>query len=351
MTSAQGLVSVEMPQIFTTPSVLQIPAMASVPHVARDMMAASTAMTVASILFNPFDVVKTKLQTQNQLNADASRRIYNSTLHCARRVRLEDGLLRGLWLPGLTASIMRDVVNGGVRMGGYASALQMWHEVVPWGAPRGEPRPAFATKLLAGMSTGAVGAVLANPMDVIKVRLQAESGSVQSGVYVTGLRQGQPPSPGFVVSAWRLARVEGIREGLFRGVGANCMRASLVTSGQLASYDQTKLLLAANAVGPLKDEKARIMAASAVAGLVAATVAAPVDLIRSRIMDDARCAGGSESKYNGTLDCIVKTVRAEGPFAMWKGWTPSYLRLGPHFMVSLPLLEFLRIHVFDLQAL
>merc|ERR1719215_1661854 len=106
--------------------------MAGLPPVAREMAAASCAMTATSMVFNPFDTVKTKLQTQNQLSADASKRIYTGALHCVKRVCVEDGLVRGLWLPGLTASIMRDIVNGGIRMGGYAAAVRALHEQVPW---------------------------------------------------------------------------------------------------------------------------------------------------------------------------------------------------------------------------
>jgi len=323
--------------------------MAGMPPVAREMAAASCAMTVTSMVFNPFDTVKTKLQTQNQLSTDAAKRIYTGAFHCVRRVCLEDGLVRGLWLPGLTASIMRDIVNGGIRMGGYAAAVRTLHEQVPWGAPSGAQTPAFGTRVLAGLLTGFSGAILANPTDVVKVRLQAEAGSVSGGVYVTGLYQGQKPSPGALVSMWRLAAEEGIAQGLFRGVWANCARAALVTSGQMSSYDQTKQWLAANPFGPFHQEGVRIAFASFVSGVTAATVAAPVDLVRSRVMDDAR--GTTGSAYSGALDCAWRTVKAEGPFALWKGWAPSYLRLGPHFMVSLPLLEFLRTHAFGLKTL
>mmetsp|Transcript_23025 Transcript_23025/g.64765 ORF Transcript_23025/g.64765 Transcript_23025/m.64765 type:complete len:335 (-) Transcript_23025:141-1145(-) len=327
--------------------------LAGMPPVAREMAAASCAMTATSVVFNPFDVVKTKLQTQNQLSKDASKRIYTGTLHCARRCILEDGLVRGLWLPGLIASIMRDIVNGGIRMGGYAAAVRALHEQVPWGAPSGALAPTFGTRVLAGLLTGFTGAILANPTDVVKVRLMAEAGTVSGGVYVTGLYQGQPPSPGALVSMWRLASEEGIARGLFRGVGANCARAALVTSGQMSSYDQTKQLLAANPFGPFHHEGVRIGFSAFVSGLIAASVAAPVDLVRSRVMDDARGAGVgcSSAKYGGAMDCVIRTIKAEGPLALWKGWAPSYLRLGPHFMVSLPLLEFLRSHLFGLTPL
>lgn len=318
--------------------------------VAAEMMAAAGAMTTVSVVFNPFDVVKIKLQTQNQLSADASQRLYSGVLHCARRVVAEDGLLRGLCLPGLAASILRDVANGGIRMGCYPAAVRQLHQVVPWGAPSGQPGPVFGTRVLAGLLTGFAGAVLANPTDVVKVRLQAEAGTVEAGVYTTGLYRGQAPSPSTLRCMWLLAAEEGAA-GVFRGVGANCARAALVTSGQMSSYDQAKRFLAEYfAGGPLDSERIRIPMAAFVSGFTAATAAAPVDLVRSRVMDDARgnTRGGA---YQSALDCAWQTVKAEGPFALWKGWVPSYLRLGPHFMVSLPLLELIRTQVFGLGTL
>ena len=46
-----------------------------------------------------------------------------------------------------------------------------------------------------------------------------------------------------------------------------------------------------------------------------------------------------------------KKVRNEGVLALWKGWVPSYMRLGPHFLVSFPLLELLRTQVFQLPPI
>ena len=35
----------------------------------------------------------------------------------------------------------------------------------------------------------------------------------------------------------------------------------------------------------------------------------------------------------GPIDCAVKTVRAEGPLALYKGFVPAYARLGPWQLV------------------
>jgi hypothetical protein len=62
----------------------------------------------------------------------------------------------------------------------------------------------------------------------------------------------------------------------------------------------------------------------------------PADVLKTRIMGDHAGA------YTGALDCLVQTVRREGVLAMWRGWIPSYLRLGPHFLMTFPLYEHIR---------
>lgn len=60
----------------------------------------------------------------------------------------------------------------------------------------------------------------------------------------------------------------------------------------------------------------------------------------------AKTAGRGGALYSSPLDCVVKTVRAEGPMALYKGFLAHYLRIGPHtvlcfvFLVSLFLLTF-----------
>ncbi|CAE8648276.1 unnamed protein product, partial [Polarella glacialis] len=115
------------------------------PSVPCEMAAAACAMTSTSIVFNPLDVVKTKLQTQNQLSTDSSKRVYDGAVHCVRRVIKEDGFVKGLWAPGIVASVVRDICNGGIRMGLYPAAVRAVHAQVPWGEKQ-QAAPNFATR-------------------------------------------------------------------------------------------------------------------------------------------------------------------------------------------------------------
>jgi len=63
---------------------------------------------------------------------------------------------------------------------------------------------------------------------------------------------------------------------------------------------------------------------SGCAGLVAATLGAPADVIKTRYMNQPTCVNGKGLLYTSSLDCLKKTVAAEGVRALWKGWLPTW---------------------------
>lgn len=44
-------------------------------------------------------------------------------------------------------------------------------------------------------------------------------------------------------------------------------------------------------------------------------------------------------EYKGALDVLGKIVKNEGIFALWKGFTPYYARIGPHTVLTFIFLE------------
>ncbi|CAD7971207.1 unnamed protein product [Amoebophrya sp. A120] len=153
----------------------------------KQIAAASLAASTASVILNPFDVVKVRLQVQNQLQMNnqmnningyqiTTPKYYKSTLHALQRIAIEDGVIHGLWLPGLTASVCRDVINGGLRVGIYPMVKDLLHDQFHDPTGRTEsPTIAF----LSGILTGMFGSFCANPFDLIKVRFQVENGRLE----------------------------------------------------------------------------------------------------------------------------------------------------------------------------
>ena len=68
----------------------------------------------------------------------------------------------------------------------------------------------------------------------------------------------------------------------------------------------------------------------------------------TREMDEAKQASAGEieagaaftkQRYNGTLDCFRQIVTKEGPLALWKGFMPCWMRIGPHTLVTFVIME------------
>lgn len=158
---------------------------------------------------------------------------------------------------------------------------------------------------------------MASPADLVKVRMQADGRMVSQGL--------QPRYSGPLDALSKIVCEDGIR-GLWRGVIPNAQRAFLVNMGELACYDQAKRFIIQKRIA--EDNICAHTLASIMSGLSATTLSCPADVVKTRMMNQAACEGG-KVMYNSSYDCLVKTVRIEGLRALWKGFFPTWARLGP----------------------
>jgi hypothetical protein len=75
------------------------------------------------------------------------------------------------------------------------------------------------------------------------------------------------------------------------------------------------------------------MFAAMVAGVAAATLSAPADVLQTRLQS------GSSA---GPLQCVADVWRADGPFGFYRGWSVNCLRLVPTFIVGSVIYEQVR---------
>lgn len=142
------------------------------------------------------------------------------------------------------------------------------------------------------------------------------------------VKLGSPPRYNGMWDAFsKIVRDDGFL-GLWRGVGPNAQRAFLVNMGELACYDQSKQFLMRNIIN--NDNIYVHTLASMMSGLCATTLSCPADVIKTRVMNQAsHYNDGKHAVYKSSFDCLVRTVRAEGVLALWKGFVPTWARLGP----------------------
>lgn len=251
-----------------------------------------------------FSVVKVRLQStiiQGQTS------MVGMTTH----VITTEGCL-GLYA-GLSAALLRQFTYSTIRFGVYDDLKsRLAHDSGTF-----SHSPAILISLSA--LSGFIGGVAGNPADIINVRMQSDLSRP-----LAERRNYRHVFNGIA----RIFQTEGPGS-LFRGVGANAFRASLMNSSQLASYDMVK----ASCVKRfgMKDDTKTHLVASFTAGIIATTVCSPVDVVKTRVM-------GSTSRES-VWQVLQRSTLSEGPFWMFKGWVPSFLRLGPQTVLTLLILE------------
>ena len=294
----------------------------------REIAAGSLAAGFTATLFSPLECVKTRLQVQD---LPGWPRVYTGgLLSTLSQVAREEGLVM-LWSHGFVGFVGRDLLYSGLRIGLYPTVRG---RLTADGADA-----SLLVKVAAGASTGALGASIANPLDVMRVRMSCEGGLVGSdGLLATGMRAGHAPR---WHSSWHCLaacyKSEGIMHGLWRGVSATVARAALLSAGQLSSYDHSKQWLLREEM--MVDGGRLHVVCAVISGLVATTVCNPADVMKSAMMSAAREGGAQQASPLAIMRAIITT---QGVGGFWRGWTAAYARAGPAFFIQMPIVEELR---------
>jgi len=153
---------------------------------------------------------------------------------------------------------MREGSYSTIRMGGY--------DLIKSFFPYKQSDTPLWLKFFSGLTSGAVGAAIANPTDLVKVRMQAEG----------KLLPGQQPRYKNTLQAFQnIYQTEGIK-GLYRGVSPTTQRAAILTASQLSSYDHIKYFFLKNT--SLSEGAPLHFTCSIFAGLISALTTSPVDV-------------------------------------------------------------------------
>ena len=263
----------------------------------------------------PLDFTKVRLQLQNELGktltGEAAQAKPLGMVGTARHILRTEGLMA--MYGGLSAAALRQFVYGGIGVGLYAPIRQL---VIGSSA---DPKTApLHLRVLAGALSGSLGQLVANPFDLVKVRIQAD-GRLKA--------LGQAPRyAGTLDALQRIPREEGL--GCFgKGLGPSIGRAAVINGCGIASYDFTKVqvfLLTGQEKGLVPQ-----VLGSLVSGFVSAVVSTPFDVVKTRMMNQPQ----GVALYSSGLDCALKTARAEGILGLYTGFLPAYARLAPHRVV------------------
>lgn len=81
----------------------------------------------------------------------------------------------------------------------------------------------------------------------------------------------------------------------------------------------------------------KIFGYSVISSILAVLASYPFNLVRTKLQTQG--VNGRAFLYNGTLDCLMKTVKYEGYPGLYRGLLPSYLKSLPSLSISLVLIS------------
>jgi hypothetical protein len=255
--------------------------------------AASIGASVAELTSLPIDICKVRLQLQKPMSNGQLK--YRNMFHCGMRVAREEGA-NALW-KGATAGLTRQISYTGLSLVIYEPIRNF----VAGNTPLEDLN--FIWRLAAGGTAGAVSIAMVNPTDVIKTQMQSTVG--------------KPKMLPIIQKIWSK---EGIK-GFWSGVQPNIARCFIGNACELGAYDQAKTWLI-NTVS-VSDGPIAHIGASTFAGFVSAVASCPVDVVRTRLFNQA---GNIQQEYKSMIDAFINIPRREGFTALYKGFFPLFIR-------------------------
>ena len=293
------------------------------------------ASMIAGFATHPLDLIKVRMQLQGEATASPvlayaidGRRAHAAAVAPRQPGPFSVGLsvarsegMQALY-SGVSATVLRQFLYSSTRLGLYEYLKNEWRDPTQH---QGSGL-SLSKKVTAALVAGASGAVVGNPADLAMVRMQADGRlPFQERRNYTGVGN----------ALVRMVKQDGVMS-LWTGSAPTVTRAMLVTAAQLATYDQIKDTVTEYHLVP--EGLATQVVASCGAGVLASVASNPIDVVKTRVMNMKVAAGGTPP-YKSALDCAVKTVRAEGPMALYKGFIPTVTRQGPFAIIMFLSLE------------
>uniref|UniRef100_A0A8C7MIZ8 Solute carrier family 25 member 12 n=1 Tax=Oncorhynchus kisutch TaxID=8019 RepID=A0A8C7MIZ8_ONCKI len=242
----------------------------------------------------PIDLVKTRMQNQRSTSSFVGELMYKNSFDCAKKVLRYEGFFG--FYRGLVPQLIGVAPEKAIKL--TASHY----------------KPADCV-----LQAGGSQVIFTNPLEIVKIRLQV------AGEITTARR----------VGALTVVRDLGLF-GLYKGAKACFLRDIPFSAIYFPVYAHTKAEFAdeQGRIGPLQ-----LLTAGAIAGIPAASLVTPADVIKTRLQVAARAG---QTTYNGVIDCFRKIIAEEGFRALWKGAGARVCRSSPQFGVTLVTYELLQ---------
>mmetsp|Transcript_9993 Transcript_9993/g.15634 ORF Transcript_9993/g.15634 Transcript_9993/m.15634 type:complete len:370 (-) Transcript_9993:449-1558(-) len=303
---ASRLASIAVP----APSPLQ---MQVVFDAVRDFLAGGIAGGLASTIVFPIDLAKSRIQ--NQVIVPGQEILYTNVIQTIGKVASQEGIL-GLY-KGVAPVLLGALPEGALEIGTnnfVREQLAKFRGTSPSSL-------SLSDEVFAGSCAGFAQILVTSPMERVKILQQ-----------VMGAKAG---------SVMDIVRQQGVR-GLYKGSRSCWLRDIPFAALYFSIYAQTRKALQDFRVsrGEAKDNVLDDLVAGLVAGVPAAGLTTPFDVIKTRLQAmDAPAAGAARVGIRTTVSQLWKEAGVAGFF---KGFNGRVGRIAPQMAICLALFEALK---------
>ncbi|QKX56109.1 uncharacterized protein TRUGW13939_03209 [Talaromyces rugulosus] len=266
--------------------------------------AAGAVAGVSEILvMYPLDVVKTRIQLQS--GAGTGEEAYKSMFDCFAKIIRNEGASR--LYRGITAPILMEAPKRATKFAANDTWGTFYRDLF------GIEKTTQPLAVLTGATAGATEAFVVVPFELVKIRLQDKA---QAHKY-NGMLD--------VVS--KIVKQEGPLA-MYNGLESTLWRHILWNAGYFGCIFQVRAQMPAAAPGNKSQKVMNDLIAGAIGGTAGTILNTPMDVVKSRIQNSPKVAG-TVPKYNWAWPAVATVAREEGFSALYKGFLPKVLRLGP----------------------
>ncbi|KAI9270670.1 mitochondrial carrier domain-containing protein [Phascolomyces articulosus] len=282
------------------------------------LVAGGAAGFMEACTCHPLDTIKVRMQLAKSVQKSASGKKLGFFGVGVRIVKNEGFLAL---YKGLGAVIAGIVPKMAIRF----SSFEMYKGALADENGVNSRTSIFFSGLLAG-TTEAV--MVVSPMDLIKIRLQAQRNSMADPLDIPKYRNA--PHAAYVI-----VKEEGFRA-LYKGVALTALRQATNQAANFTAYQELKKWgkKVQNIEGELPSYQTLVI--GGISGAMGPLSNAPIDTIKTRIQKSNISGGSAWSRFTTVTTEIYKK---EGFRAFYKGLTPRVLRVAPGQSVTFVVYE------------
>jgi len=284
-------------------------------NLATHLIAGGAAGLMEACVCHPLDTIKVRMQLKRSKQA-------GNFFSVGARIVSKEGTLA--LYKGLGAVVSGIVPKMAIRFSSfeyYKSILADAEGNVPVGKV-----------FLAGLGAGVTEAVMVvTPMDVVKIRLQAQRHSMVDPLDVPKYRNAAH-------AAYLIVKEEGV-SALYKGVTLTALRQATNQAVNFAAYQELKkFALAKQNLEELPSYQHLLL--GGLSGAMGPMSNAPIDTIKTRIQRQANVPG--ESAISRATNVITYIMKKEGWRAFYRGLTPRLMRVAPGQAITFMVYEKVR---------